>query len=772
MNESLPSSAWNEISAASFPTGDVPPGTAPVPPQKDCVGAYSCIETILPYGAEPVPGGVNFRFFSRNARVMRILFYDSAEAIQPVRVVTLAPETHRWGDVWSTFIPGCGVGTLYHIQADGPFVPEQGMRFNGKARLIDPFAKALAGNYLFTENGVLVPPKCVVMDDHFDWRGDRHLRYRLADTVIYETHVRGLTQSPTSDCEHPGTYRGVIEKIPYLKSLGISAVELMPTHEFMESDPFTKPGEAPRVNYWGYDPVAFFAPFRGYASDPAPGAQVHEFKEMVLALHQAGIEVILDVVFNHTAEGNEFGPTLSFKGLENSVYYILDRDRSCYANYSGCGNTVNGNHPIVRELIFNCLRYWVHNFHVDGFRFDLASILSRDRHGNLMTNPPIVEMIAEDPLLADTKIIAEAWDAAGAYQVGHFSGMRWAEWNGRYRDDVRRYWRGDSFMTNLLATRVAGSSDLYKPGGRAPYHSINFITSHDGFTLNDLVSYNSKHNEQNGEGNRDGDNNGFSYNNGTEGPSADAGIEKARERQIKNFLATLLFSQGVPMILMGDECRRTQFGNNNAYCQNNEISWFDWTLLEKYPQLVRFVSALIGFRRSEPTLRRQHFLSGEPATRNSRFRDVTWYRFDGKPFNWTDASTSTLVCMLAALTEEERRKQNLNAAAVPGISVNSGASGTSGTSGISGVPEFRSHHILAVYHNEPEAVMFRFPPEIADLPWRLFVDTASVSPSDVYPEQNGPLADTSATVLIPPHTFRCYLAPCGTTSVGEKIPLK
>lgn len=732
MNEPLSSCTWNEITT-SFPVEtDSPLGTA-APAPRDCLGSYSCIETVLPYGAEPVANGVNFRFFSRNARVMRILFYDSVSAVQPSQVVTLNPETHRWGDVWSVFVPQCKTGTLYHIQADGPFAPEQGMRFDGHARLIDPFAKALAGKYLFTEDRILVPPKCVVMDDHFDWRGDRHLRYRLADSVIYEAHVRGFTQSSTSGCAHPGTYRGLTEKIPYLKSLGISAVELMPIHEFMECDPFLAQGVTQKVNYWGYDPVAFFAPHRGYASDSAPGAQVREFKEMVLALHQAGIEVILDVVFNHTAEGNEFGPTLSFKGLENSVYYILDRDRSCYTNYSGCGNTVNGNHPIVRELIFNCLRYWVHNYHIDGFRFDLASILSRDRYGNLMTNPPIVETIAEDPLLADTKIIAEAWDAAGAYQVGHFSGMRWAEWNGRYRDDVRRYWRGDNFMTNLLATRVAGSSDLYKPGGRSPYHSINFITSHDGFTLNDLVSYNQKHNDANGEGNRDGDNNSFSYNNGAEGPSTDAAIEEIRNWQIKNFLATLLFSQGVPMLLMGDECRRTQRGNNNAYCQDNEISWFDWTRLEKYAPLARFVSSLIDFRRAEPTLRRQNFLSGEPATKNSRFPDVSWYRFDGRSFNWTDASTSTLVCMLAALSTTD-----------------SGAKLKK--------PE-RSNHILVVYHNESEPTAFRFSPAIADLKWRLFVDTSAPSPMDVFPEQDGPLANTSESILIPPHSFRCYLAP-------------
>lgn len=717
---------WNEMNRKTISAD------RPVQVSDESSGAIPCFEYALQYGAEPQNGGVNFRIFSRHAREMRILFYDSPEALEPSQIVPIFPETNRWGDVWSLFVPNRGVGSLYHIQADGPFLPEQGLRFNRNARLMDPYAKALAGPYLFTSENVLVPPKCVVVDERFEWRGDRHLKYPLADSVIYEMHVRGLTQSPSSDCQYPGTYRGVTEKIPYLKSLGISAVELMPVHEFLEQDPFAKVGINPRKNYWGYDPVAFFAPHQGYAADARPGAQVREFKEMVLALHRAGIEVILDVVFNHTAEGNELGPTLSFKGLENPVYYILERDRRYYTNYTGCGNTVNGNHPIVRELIFNCLRYWVHNYHIDGFRFDLASILSRDRYGNLMTNPPIVETIAEDPLLADTKIIAEAWDAAGAYQVGHFSPSRWAEWNGRYRDDVRRYWRGDSFMTNLLATRVAGSSDLFKPGGRAPYHSINFITSHDGFTLRDLVSYNQKHNESNGEGNRDGDNNGFSFNYGVEGPAGAPAIEELRLRQIKNFLATLLFSQGVPMILMGDECRRTQDGNNNAYCQDGPVSWFDWGLVKENQQLVRFASSLVRFRRAEPTLRRQNFLSGKPASQISRFPDVSWYRFDGQHFNWTDASSSTLVCMLSAMTELEPEKK------------------------------LRSNHILIIYHNESQPIEFIFPEELRALPWRLFINTASPSPNDIYPALDGPLAETTERIPILPRSFRCYLAPAET----------
>ena len=390
----------------------------------------------LPYGAIVHDGGVQFVVFSRRATAMRVLFYDSPADPEPAESIDFDPEQNRWGDIWSIFVPGVGSGQLYHFQADGPFNPDKGLRFDGRARLIDPYAKALAGDFLSAEDRLVRPPKCVVIHDEFDWQGDRDLRCGLDETVIYETHIRGLTCHPSSSVSHPGTYLGLVEKIPYLQSLGVTAVELMPVFEFSTLDCF---GLAPpRPNYWGYDPLAFFAPHRGYAVGDEPGCQVRQFKEMVLALHRAGIEVIIDVVLNHTAEGNERGPTLSFKGLENRVYYMLENGGGTYRNYSGCGNTLNGNHPIVREMIFHCLRYWVHNYHVDGFRFDLASILSRNREGELVPNPPVLETIAEDPLLADTKIIAEAWDAAGAYQVGTFGSLRWAEWNGRYRDDLRR----------------------------------------------------------------------------------------------------------------------------------------------------------------------------------------------------------------------------------------------------------------------------------------------------------------------------------------------
>jgi glycosidase/predicted small lipoprotein YifL len=476
-------------------------------------------------------------------------------------------------------------------------------------------------------------------------------------------HVRGFTASPTSGVEHPGTYLGVIEKIPYLKSLGVTAVELMPVHEFAPHIPSLEfPGE--RRNYWGYDPVAFFAPHRGYAAGTEPGCQVREFKEMVRALHAAGIEVILDVVFNHTAEGNHLGPTFSFKGLENRVYYMLGDGGSTYRNYTGCGNTINGNHPIVRELIFLCLRHWVHNYHIDGFRFDLASVLSRDRNGEILPNPPIVELITEDPLLADTKIIAEAWDAAGAYQVGSFASLRWAEWNGRYRDDVRRYWRGDFAQTGHLATRLAGSSDLYGDDGRQPYHSINFVTSHDGFTLNDLVSYREKHNEANGEGNRDGDDNSFAENYGIEGPTQRADINALRARQIRNMAATLLLSQGVPMLVAGDECRRTQRGNNNAWCQDNDVSWFDWSLLDAHPEFVRFFRELISFRLGNPTLRRRSFLQGGVSA-SGTLPDVEWFSPDGVHIDWY-AADGSLSCFFGAPSRERLEAEDDAAAGDPG----------------------------------------------------------------------------------------------------------
>ncbi len=677
----------------------------------------------LPYGAIVHDGGVQFVVFSRRATAMRVLFYNSPADPEPAEVVEFDPDLNRWGDIWSIFVPSAGPGLLYHFQADGPFDPDHGLRFDGRARLIDPYAKALAGRFLPAAEGIVRPPKCVVIDDEFDWQGDRHLRRSLDETVIYEMHVRGFTCDKTAGVNYPGTYLGVIEKIPYLQSLGVTAVELMPVFEFPTND--WQGSSSRRPNYWGYDPLAFFAPHRGYAQDAEPGSQVREFKEMVLALHRAGIEVILDVVFNHTAEGNENGPTLSFKGLENRVYYMLENGGRNYRNYSGCGNTFNGNHPIVREMIFHCLRHWVHNYHVDGFRFDLASILSRNREGELVPNPPLLESIGEDPLLADTKIIAEAWDAAGAYQVGTFGSLRWAEWNGHYRDDLRRFWRGDPNMVGLMATRLAGSSDLYEASGRRPYHSINFITSHDGFTLNDLVTYSERHNEANGEGNYDGDRANYSYNYGVEGPTHRAAIESVRLRQIKNMAASLLLSQGVPMFLSGDECRRTQAGNNNAYCQDNEISWFDWRLIEKNKGLLRFVQSLVAFRRAEPTVRQTNFLHGDPHE-PGRLPDVSWFGPSGGQVEWSGDSRS-LVCLLGAIRPED-------ADSPP------------------------NHHVLMLIHAGADARHFVLPPVARAMDWRLFVNTAAESPADIYPDLDGPASAGGGVVTMEARSMVVFVA--------------
>lgn len=678
---------------------------------------------MLPYGAILHDNGVQFVVFSKSATGMRLLTYDDVEDREPTGIIDFNPRTDRWGHIWSIFVPDAVPGQLYHFQADGPRDPERGQWFDSQARLIDPYARALAGQFQPGDDGVIRPPKCVVIDDYFDWEGDRHLRHDVSESIIYEMHVRGFTRGKSSQVEHPGTYLGVIEKIPYLKSLGVTAVELMPVHEFPTCGFDGQRLERP--NYWGYDPLAFFAPHSGYASSSEPGAQVVEFKQMVKALHQAGIEVILDVVFNHTCEGNELGPVLSFKGLENHVYYMLGNCGSIYKNYSGCGNTVNGNHPIVREMIFHCLRHWVHNYHIDGFRFDLASILSRDRNGNLVPNPPLVEAIAEDPLLADTKIIAEAWDAAGAYQVGSFGDHRWAEWNGRYRDDIRRFWKGEAGTLGAFAMRLSGSSDLYEHSGRSPYCSINFITSHDGFTISDLVSYRDKHNEANGEGNRDGDNNNYSENYGVEGPTRRTVIEQLRLRQIKNLMATLMFSQGVPMVVFGDECRRTQRGNNNSYCQDNDTAWFDWTLVEKNQDLLRFAQTLMQFRRSQPTVRREHFLTGKPVA-EGMLPDVSWYGALGTAVDWTSGD-SALTCLLKAPTAAHD-------------------------------PEGAGRDVLLLVNAMPTSHDFILPPVAKGIPWRLFVDTAEATPNDIFPKIDGPPLPKSGRLTMPYRSLCCYVA--------------
>jgi len=606
-------------------------------------------------GARITPDGVNFAIFSRNAESMTLCLYEKSSDGDACFEYRLDPRLNRTGDIWHVLVVGLGAGALYLWRAEGPYLPAKGHRFNKHKALIDPYARALTGDAPWdfsaalaydpnspdrdlsfsTRDDAAYMPKCIVVDDDFDWRGDRPLNYPLRHCVIYETHVRSLTMHPSSAVEHPGTYLGVIEMIPYFKDLGITSLELLPVQEFDEREnQRSDPSTGRRLsNYWGYSTIAFFAPKGSYSASGAAGQQVAEFKRMIRELHAAGIEVILDIVFNHTAEGGELGPTLSFRGLDNRIYYMLDGDGRYYKNYSGCGNTMNCNHPVVRTLIRDCLCYWVVEMHVDGFRFDLGSILGRDQSGKLLENPPIIEGIAEDPILRHTKIIAEAWDAGGAYQVGSFPGGRWAEWNDRYRDDVRRFWRGDHGAARSLATRITGSSDLYLRDGRKPFHSINFVTAHDGFTLNDLVSYERKHNEANGEDNRDGSDTNYSANYGEEGPTKIASIEAVRNQQVKNFLATLLLSIGTPMLLGGDEFRRTQRGNNNAYCQDNDISWYDWSLARTHADILRFARGLIAFRMQHPAFRRPEFFTGKDTDFNS-IPDITWFDEKGESPDW------------------------------------------------------------------------------------------------------------------------------------------
>jgi len=662
------------------------------------------IGTPFPFGSSRQKDGINFSFFSRNAAKASLVFFQPASNRIHVEV-PLDRAVNRTGDIWHIRIRGLDPELRYGIRLDGPFEPiGSGHWFDRRHILIDPYAKALTGGSKWGEpcrregnfaEGMRFQRRCLVVEDSFDWEGDRPLNLPLKDSIIYEMHVRGYTCHPNSAVAHPGTYQGIVEKIPYLRQLGITAVELLPVTEFNEneitySDPVTG---LPLRNFWGYSPLAFFTPKASYAVNGTNGNQVREFKQMVKALHRAGIEVILDVVFNHTAEGGSDGPVLSFRGLENTVYYLLDPQTRTYLNFSGCGNTLNCNHPIVRELIIDCLHYWVTEMHVDGFRFDLASILGRDQKGQILSEPPTVERIAEDPVLAGTKIIAEAWDAAGVYQVGSFStSARWAEWNGRFRDDVRAFMCGRQGKVGTLATRMAGSSDLYQASGRLPHNSINFITSHDGFTLYDLVSYEKKHNERNGERNRDGDSNNLSWNSGWEGESDDEGIMNLRLRRIRTFASILLLSQGVPMMAAGDEFGRTQQGNNNAYCQDNEISWVDWRLAETNAGLLRFFRMLIAMRKKFPHFRRTDFF-GSRERKGSQ--EISWRSASGGP-DWSEENHT-----LAFVLRGRRTK---------------------------GKKEF---DFFLMFNGDRKAHYFELPLEKKGR-WRRVIDTARPSPSDIF----------------------------------------
>ena len=645
----------------------------------------------LPLGLSRSDDGFNLAVFSRHATGVGLLIFDDRNE-QPIEVIALDANSNRSGDIWHARLSFAIRGKSYALRVEGPWSPKHGHRFDPRSPLIDPYAMALAGSAAWPAASVeslggrphpIYEASALVTDHEFDWQGDAAPRHSWADTVIYETHVRGLTVHPSSGVVHRGSYLGLVEKIPYLRALGVTAVELMPVQEFCECEIGLRT-EKPLRNYWGYNPVALFAPKASYAAGNSIDAALTEFKTMVRELHRAGIEVILDVVFNHTAEGGENGPTFSFRGLDNSIYYLLEPESGRYIDYTGCGNTLNCNHPVVRSLIIDCLRQWVSYFHVDGFRFDLASILGRDSEGRLLANPPLLEQIAEDPLLHHSKLIAEAWDLGGAFQVGRFPGRRWAEWNSEFRDDVRRFWRGDPGMTGALATRLCGSADLYQSERESPVNSINFVTCHDGFTLNDLVSYGRKHNETNGEENRDGIAENYSENNGVEGPSEDPWIKAVRLRQIKNFLVTLLVSRGVPMLLGGDEFRRSQHGNNNAYCQDNEVSWYDWQFAQRNAGLQRFISRMIALRKMHPVLSAERFYTDA---------EVRWLGIDGRPPEW-HGRENRIGCMI--------REDH---------------GGTTSA-------------LCLLFNAALQQCRFLLPPSPTGK-WRLAVDTAQASPADV-----------------------------------------
>lgn len=658
----------------------------------------------LPFGARVLEQGVHFSIFSRHATRVWLLLFDRAEDEVPKEEFELLPDRNRLGDLWHLHVPTARPGQCYVYRMDGPRDGAAGHAFDPDQWLLDPYALAIAGQKKWGDHDGIAPgqpikngrrfPKGVVVQDDFDWTGDRTLRVPLNESVIYEASVRGYTAHASSGAAHPGTYRGLIEKIPHLKELGVTTLELLPTQEFNEMEFLWENGARRNLrNFWGYSTLAFFAPNARFAEANQRGEQVREFKEMVLAMHQAGIEVILDVVFNHTAEGGMAGQTFSFRGIDNSIYYMMEEDGKRYKNYTGCGNTVNGNHPVVRDFILHCLRYWVLDMRVDGFRFDLATILARGRDGELLANPPVIEQIADDPILRGVKIIAEAWDAAGAYQVGSFPNARWSEWNGKFRDDVRDFWRGASTLSTF-ATRLCGSPDLYDRPRQTPLKSVNYVASHDGFTIADIVGYAEKHNLANCEDNRDGDNHNHSDNGGKEGPTDDPAIGARRLRRQKNLIATLFLSQGVPMLLGGDEFGRTQQGNNNAYCQDNEISWVDWNLLKKNRELFDFTRQIIEFRKAHPALWRTSFFNGK--NHAGDFPDIRWYGPDGAPQpDWEKGSA--LACRIDGRTEH------------------TGA-------------ESDDDHLFLIFNAGTEPQEFELPPNDSGAPWTFAFATQETPP--------------------------------------------
>ncbi|TXC79625.1 glycogen debranching protein [Paraburkholderia azotifigens] len=654
-----------------------------------------CAGRPSPLGVQDRHDGFNFSVYSRHAERVELLIFEDATSESPLAVIDLSAPEHRTGDVWHALVGGLRWGQAYAYRAFGRWAPVDGKRFDGAIELLDP--RALA---------VWIDPcptpgrrrhRSLLVDQSFDWQGTTHPRRAWSETLIYETHVRGLTIESGSGVAHRGTFLGVAEKLPYLQELGITAIELMPVQAFDDILPTGRDPSSglPLFNYWGYNPIALFAPHSHYASTHEPGSELREFKTMMRDLHRNGIEVILDIVFTHTAEGGDNGPTFSLRGLDDSIYYLHGNTACNYLDYSGCGNTLNCNHPVVRDYIMDCLRYWRADMQVDGFRFDLASILGRDEHGGLLSNAPLLECIAQDPILRGAKLIAEAWDVGGAYQVGCFAGSRWAEWNGCFRDDVRRFWRGDPGMAGAFARRICGSPDLYSRTGKAPINSINFVASHDGFTLNDIVTYTTKRNLANGENNRDGPDDSYSANYGVEGDSKELHIEQLRLRQIKNMLATLAISRGVPMLLGGDEFRRTQLGNNNPYCQDNAVSWHDWGLVERNAELVRFTKKLFEWRRRSPVLSADAFYAPT---------EMRWFAPSGADPDW-EKSTHAFGCVIDSPL---CKKGEPDAAA--------------------GQPD--ANTLCLLFNASEAAVAFRLP-AVASCGWHLVMDTSLPPPRDI-----------------------------------------
>lgn len=600
------------------------------------------------YGACVASNGVSFTISSHGATRCTLLLFKP-QAPKPYARIPF-PDSYRIGDTYSMLVFDIKPDEFeYAFSFDGPYEPAKGLLFNGENVLLDPYSRAVTGQRKWgekPEGGKDFEYRARVVKSSFDWGNIKQLEQPFEDLVIYETHVRGYTKDKSSGVSAPGTFAGLKDKIPYLKDLGINAVELMPIFEFDEMESARVVDGVQLYNYWGYNTVSFFAPNTSYAFNEEHNHEGDELKSLIKALKENGIEVILDVVFNHTAEGNEMGPCFSFKGIDNNVYYMLTPDAHYY-NFSGCGNVMNCNHPVVRSFIIDCLRHWAIEYRVDGFRFDLASILGRDQNGAPMANPPILESLAFDPVLGKMKLIAEAWDAGGLYQVGSFpSWNRWAEWNGRYRDDMRSFLKGDDGMAGNAITRITGSRDLYSPESRGHKASVNFLTCHDGFTLYDLYSYNEKHNEKNGWNNTDGDNNGHSWNCGAEGETDDPNVNGLRRRLIKNAFAALLCSRGPAMFFAGDEFCNTQFGNNNAYCQDNIISWLDWSRLEEFKEIHDFVRHMIQFRKEHPILRKMT----KPSS--CQFPEISVH--NGTPFNAsTDYKTKLIGIMYAGRNEED-----------------------------------------------------------------------------------------------------------------------